>query len=297
MDLALTTVNLLRFPFNTTSPPGKDYNNSRYRRPLTLTDKWNIMGYLSEVLNNWKRLHEFLELADQVNQLAFVFASVDQAELYWDRMFASNMLRRRMLQAAIQNPPDKKPRNLDGNPIDPDFFARVQRAFWLHEFTLRRRILEVGWSTEQIQIPGDANPADNLQGFLQRPGDVDIRRFLGLVQSQWFVGTMVDHGIEDRRRLGFMYNRLLKWSTLVSLGIQGITFCLPSSDEKYSMQLLFQIAAVNYQSRLFWRIYDFQSPFWHDSWFEKYPVSGPIEHFSLGIDYSRLEREQDRQRE
>jgi hypothetical protein len=108
---------------------------------------------------------------------------------------------------------------------------------------------------------------------------------------------MLDHGIEDGERLGLMHDRILRWSTLVPLGIQGSTFCLPSSDEKYSMQLLFQIAAVNTQSRLFWRRYDFQSPFWHDGWFEKYPVSGLIEHFSLGIDYSRLEREQERQRE
>ncbi|EXM33414.1 hypothetical protein FOTG_02072 [Fusarium oxysporum f. sp. vasinfectum 25433] len=171
------------------------------------------------------------------------------------------------------------------------------RTFWLHEFTLRRRILEVGWSTDQIQIPGDENPAHILQGFLQRPGDVDIGRFLGLVQPQGFVGTMLDHGIEDRKRLGFMYNRLLRWAMLVPLGIQGTTFCLPSSDERYSMQLLFQIAAVNYQSRLFWRRYDFESPFRHDGWFKKYPVSGSIEHFSLGIDYSRLEKEQDRQRD
>ncbi|EXK87414.1 hypothetical protein FOQG_09216 [Fusarium oxysporum f. sp. raphani 54005] len=131
-----------------------------------------LMNY---ILSNWKRLHEFLELADHVNQLAF-------------------------------------------------------RTFWLHEFTLRRRILEVGWSTDQIQIPGDENPAHILQGFLQRPGDVDIGRFLGLVQPQRFVGTMLDHGIEDRKRLGFMYNRLLRWATLVPLGIQGTTFCLPSSD-------------------------------------------------------------------
>jgi hypothetical protein len=143
LDLALTTVNLFRFPFNTTSPPGNEYNNLRYRRTLTLTSSWNMMGYLIEVLSNWKRLHEFLELADQVNQLAFVFASVNQAELYWDRMFPlfnaessesavpfiTNMLRRRMFQAINMNPPGKEPTNLDGNPIDPDFFARVQRAF------------------------------------------------------------------------------------------------------------------------------------------------------------------------
>ncbi|KAK2678332.1 hypothetical protein RAB80_007072 [Fusarium oxysporum f. sp. vasinfectum] len=205
-----------------------------------------LMNY---ILSNWKRLHEFLELADHVNQLAF-------------RSFRVHL-----------------------------------RTFWLHEFTLRRRILEVGWSTDQIQIPGDENPAHILQGFLQRPGDVDIGRFLGLVQPQGFVGTMLDHGIEDRKRLGFMYNRLLRWAMLVPLGIQGTTFCLPSSDERYSMQLLFQIAAVNYQSRLFWRRYDFESPFRHDGWFKKYPVSGSIEHFSLGIDYSRLEKEQDRQRD
>ncbi|EMT66219.1 hypothetical protein FOC4_g10006613 [Fusarium odoratissimum] len=76
-----------RIPFNTTSTPGNDYNNLRYRRTLTVTNSWNIMGCLTEVLSNWKRLHEFLELADHVNQLAFVFNSVNQAELYLDRMF------------------------------------------------------------------------------------------------------------------------------------------------------------------------------------------------------------------
>ncbi|KAI8412665.1 hypothetical protein FOFC_05923 [Fusarium oxysporum] len=147
---------------------------------------------MNYILSNWKRLHEFLDSEDVVP-------------------FLANMLRRRMLQAVIQSPP-------------------VQRTFWLHEFTLRRRILEVGWSTDQIQIPGDENPAHILQGFLQRPGDVDIGRFLGLVQPQRFVGTMLDHGTEDRKRWGFMYNRLLRWATLVPLGIQGTTFCLPSSD-------------------------------------------------------------------
>ncbi|QKD48882.2 uncharacterized protein FOBCDRAFT_196355 [Fusarium oxysporum Fo47] len=66
------------------------------------------------------------------------------------------------------------------------------------------RIHEVGWSTDQIQIPGDENPAHILQGFLQRPGDVEIGRFLGLVQPQRFVGTILDHGIEDHGQRSFL---------------------------------------------------------------------------------------------
>ncbi|KAG4253366.1 hypothetical protein FPRO03_07326 [Fusarium proliferatum] len=310
MDLALTTINVMRFPFNTTSPPGNDYRNLRYRRTITLTESWNIAGYLTEVLSNGKRLHEFLELADQVNQLAFIFASVSHPEYYWFKMFylystAStrdvilflvNMIRRRMLQAIIRNPPGKQPTDLDGNPIEPNLFARAQQAFWLHELKLLARTLEEGWSANQIQIPGDENPADIVE-TLQGPHDIDVRRFLELVELQRFEGNFFDHGIEDRKKLRDLNEGLLGFSTLDYLGIQGSALCLPRSDDRYSMQLLFQLAAVEEQSELFWERYDFQSPFWYDGWFEKYPVSGSIEHFSLGTDYSRLEREQDHQQE
>ncbi|KAF5580870.1 hypothetical protein FPANT_9167 [Fusarium pseudoanthophilum] len=310
MDLALTTINLLRFPFNTTTPPGNDHNNVRYRRTITLTESWNIAEYITEVLSNGKRLHEFLELADQVNQLAFIFASVSHAEYYWFKMyylyttantedvvlFLVNMIRRRMLQAINRNPPGTQPTDLDGNPIEPNLFARVQQAFWLHELKLRARILEEGWRTNQIQIPGDENPADIVE-TLQRPHDIDVRRFLELVEWQRFEGTFFDHGIEDREKLRVLNERLLGCSTPENLGIQGSALCLPRSDDKYSMQLLFQLAALDEQSGLFWERYDFQSAFWYDGWFEKYPVSGSIEHFSLGIDYSRLERERDHQQE
>ncbi|KAG9497634.1 hypothetical protein J7337_010495 [Fusarium musae] len=305
MDMALTTINLLRFPFNTTTPPGNDHNNLRYRRTLTLTESWNIAGYLTEVLSNGKRLHEFLELADQVNQLAFIFASVNEAEYYWFRMyylytmantedvllFIVNMIRRRMLRAINRNPPD-----LDGNPIEPNLLARVQQVFWLHELKLRARILEEGWRTNQIQIPGDKNPVDIVE-TLRRPHDIDVRRFLELVELQRFEGTFFDHGIEGRKKLKVLNERLLECSTPENLGIQGSVLYLPRSDDKDSMQLLFQLVAMDEQSGLFWEKYDFQSPFWYDGWFEKYPVSWSIEHFSLGINYSRLEREGDHQQE
>ncbi|KAF4496334.1 hypothetical protein FAGAP_7516 [Fusarium agapanthi] len=198
------------------------------------------------------------------------------------------MLRRRMFQAIIQNPPGKEPTDLDGNPIDPAFFARVQRAFWLHEFTLRRRILRVGWSANRIPIPGGNNSAHILSGFLQRPDEVDIRRFLSMVESQRFVGTMLDLGIEDNHRMRLLSDSLFRWATILPLGIQGAVFRLPSSGERYSMQLLFQLAAVNDQSMLFWADHDFSFPFWFDGWFKKYPVCGSIENFSIGTDYSRL---------
>ncbi|KAF9772593.1 hypothetical protein IL306_009683 [Fusarium sp. DS 682] len=305
MDLTLTTINIFRFPFNQTSPPGNDYGNLRYLRTLRLTDSWNIMAYLLETLVNWKRLHEFLELADHVNQLATVFASVDQPELYWDRMhrlyntpasesvtrFMTDMLRRRMFQAVIMNPPGKQPTTIDGNPINPEFCTRVQRAFWLHEFAVRKRSLELRWSNGQIQIPGNTNPATILEGFAAQSGDINVSSFAGLVRSQRYIGTMIDHGIEDGERLGVMHDRILRCHTLVLLGAQGLTVCLPKDDHRYSMQRLFQIAATKTQMTLFWMNFDFQSPFWNDGWFEKYPVSGPIENVSLGIDYSRREEE------
>ncbi|KAF5663770.1 hypothetical protein FDENT_13077 [Fusarium denticulatum] len=233
LDLALTTINLLRFPFNTTTPPGNDHNNLRYRRTLTLTESWNIAGYLTEVLSNGKRLHEFLELADQVNQLASIFASVNHAEYYWFKMyylyttastedvvlFLVNMIRRRMLQAINRNPPGKQPTDLDGNPIEPNFFARAQQAFWLHELKLRAWILEEGWNTKQIQIPGDENPADIVE-TLQGPHDIDVRRFLELVELQRFEGTFFDHGIEDPKKLRVLNERLLGCSTPEHLGFR-----------------------------------------------------------------------------
>ncbi|KAH7254131.1 uncharacterized protein BKA55DRAFT_614185 [Fusarium redolens] len=136
------------------------------------------------LFSNWKRLHEFLELADQ--SIKQNFTGIE--------CFPCSTRKAQKVRF---------PSLLTCSAVEY-FFARVQRAFWLHEFALRRRFLEVGWSTNQIQIPGDRNPAHILQGFLQRPDDVDIGRFLGAVQSQRFVGTMLDHGIEDDGRRLFL---------------------------------------------------------------------------------------------
>ncbi|KAM5517214.1 hypothetical protein FOXYSP1_04165 [Fusarium oxysporum f. sp. phaseoli] len=143
-----------------------------------------LMNY---ILSNWKRLHEFLELADH---------SIKQNS-NWTKCFA---FKTRTAQKMWF------PFLLTCSAVEcyKRSFRVHLRTFWLHEFTLRRRILEVGWSTDQIQITGDENPAHILQGFLQRPGDVDIGRFLGLVQPQRFVGTMLDHGIEDHGQRSFL---------------------------------------------------------------------------------------------
>ncbi|KAF5237658.1 hypothetical protein FANTH_10684 [Fusarium anthophilum] len=216
--------------------------------------------------------------------------------------FLVNMLRHRMLQAIAQNPPGNEPTGLEGKPIDPAFFARVQRAFWLHGFRLRRRILSVSLSANRIPIPGGINLALILSDFSRRPDKVDIGRFLSLVESQRFVGTMLDCGIEDDHRMRRLSEILCKSVTVVPLGIQGAVFRLPgsglpSSGERYSMHLLFQLAAVNDQLMFFWGRYDFSTPSWFDGWFEKYPVSGSIEGFSIGADYSRLKGEKNSQQD
>jgi hypothetical protein len=105
-----------------------------------------------ETIFDWKRLHEFLELADGIRQLAVAFASVPDAEKTWKGLFQSwyntaleettsdnasitgsnsylRFVRFRLWQARCRNPPGSTPTDINGRPIDKNFFNRTLREF------------------------------------------------------------------------------------------------------------------------------------------------------------------------
>ncbi|KAJ4263043.1 hypothetical protein NW762_006656 [Fusarium torreyae] len=147
MDLAMTTFNLHRFPFNSITPTGNNYDNWNTWNGILHTNALNLAKYYIETIGDWKRLHEFLELCDNINQLASTFAAVPDPEHYWTAMVRlwktpaskhpfphahrrfCGFLRLRMHQAVLKNAPGGQPTKLDGDPIDMEYFARVQRQF------------------------------------------------------------------------------------------------------------------------------------------------------------------------
>ncbi|KAF4451145.1 hypothetical protein F53441_5844 [Fusarium austroafricanum] len=129
-----------------------------------------------------------------------------------------------------------------------------------------------------------------LEDFAPKPDDMDVSDFVDLVRQQRFVATLLSHRINSYSAL-YKVDTLLSWTKLRFLRVQGLAVCLSKAKEDdYSMQTLFQLAAVRTQLRLFWDC-TFEDS-WYDAWFEKYPVSGSIEHTSLNIDYTRREREE-----
>ncbi|KAF4963045.1 hypothetical protein FSARC_8897 [Fusarium sarcochroum] len=313
MDLAMTTFNLHRFPFNTITPTGNNRHNWSTRNGIRHTNAWNVIKYYTETIGDWKRLREFLELCDNMNQLSSTFAAVPNPEHYWNTMYrlwntpadqhphtgetrgippdpnwspnrcCLGVVRSKMHKAVLKNPPGKQPTKLDGDLIDMEYFASVQREFWWGEFMVRRYHLETLYHYNVI--PRNVTAMWQLYHWGVTPTILDMKSFKSLVSLQRLMFTSYGYGINDNRMINSTA-RIIGWKYMNLLGMQVLALCLPRRRDNYEMRLLFQLGVVKTQWQAFWENFPASDYAWYDGWFEKYPVSGPIDHVFLDIDYS-----------
>ncbi|KIL90438.1 hypothetical protein FAVG1_06170 [Fusarium avenaceum] len=305
MDLAMTVFNLHRFCFNERQLPGNSHSSTSYRM-FRLSNAWNMARYYVETIFDWKRLHEFLELADGIRQLATAFASMPDAELSWKRLFYSwhvttfeeakhetsntgsnsylRLVRFRLWQARCRNTPGSAPTDINGNAIDADFFNRTLREFWLRELWWRGVDLEFQYS--RGRIPQEDDACGILMWWACELSSVKVTRFCQLVRLQRLMLSAETVGLEDHHVIRRLRNSL-NWEEFNVLGTQGHVACLPVEDDEYKMEFLLQLAGTAIQLFNFWYHFEGHGNLaWYDGWHERYPVSGSIDHVSLDIDYS-----------
>jgi hypothetical protein len=279
-----------------------------------MSNAWNIARYYIETLLDWKRLQEFLELADGISQLATAFAAIPNPEKNWKKMFKSwhrtaseealsgksssagsnqqlRHVRFQLWQAVCRNPPGSKPTDINGKEIDKDFFNHTLREFWHRELWWRGVNLEQQYS--RGRIPQDNGAHRLLELWESKLEDVEVRHFSKLLRTQRLLLSAETIGIEDHHAIGKIW-KLLNWDLFNVLGTQGYVACLPVEDDEYKMQFAFQLSATATQLYHFWSDFEgHHNLVWYDGWHEKYPVSGPIDHVSLDIDYSKDETEEE----
>ncbi|KAF4991426.1 hypothetical protein FGRMN_7829 [Fusarium graminum] len=280
---------------------------------FTQSNNWNVIRYYVETLLDWKRLREFLELADNIYHLSTVFAAMPQPWEFWPRLLsnieaatvhsvafqneaankASRCLLRearfRMRLAVSRNPPGSKPTDLDGDRINKDYFATVQEEIWRQELQYRSaQMLLQHWGQ---RVPRNEAARILLTQWTIRSKCVDVEAFCRLVRIQRLILTADAIGIKSHKHVAKL-GRLLRWRGLRILGVQGLAACLPAAEDNYKMQFLFQLSTACNQVKKFWSDFDGQENVtWYDGWAEKYPVSGSIEHVTLDIDYSALDED------
>ncbi|RGP78469.1 hypothetical protein FLONG3_3381 [Fusarium longipes] len=258
LPLALMTYNLHSIPFNP--------------MPEEATRKW-VDAQWPRTFGDWKNFQEFIELADTIDQLATIFATVPNPEHHWDTMYSRalylssgetvelpidedtpdipltdrpfmDMIRLGMQISNDRNLSGEIPKDNEGNPIDPEFFADLQRSFWTEELSYRAMNLE------------------DWYGMGKLPANREVQNM-----ASEFLNQIPEAGISDAQAMKGLF-RVLREDAFFSLGY------------------LFQLSSINSQITLFWLNIDFDSQkAWYDGWFEKYPVSGPINHASLDIEY------------
>jgi hypothetical protein len=298
--LAIIAFNIHRVPFNhmpVDDEPGKWFGT-----------------FWPNTLYDWKKLQEFLELADNINQLATIFASVPYAEYHWQVMYSRalylshgteylshtssdmpdvpltnrsfmDMIRIDMQISNGRSLPGETPTDNEGNPINQDFFYCVQQSLWIEELTARATNLDEWYHCNQL--PDNEEIRTTVRALLDEKPMIDIVPFLRLVKWQRFSITAHKAGISDPRTMDHLF-QILQEDTFFCLGVQGTAACLPRRGDSYELQYLLQLSSVNSQISLFLDEFDFDSQqAWYDGWFEKYPVSGPINHVSLDIEYLR----------
>ncbi|SPJ90963.1 uncharacterized protein FTOL_13365 [Fusarium torulosum] len=314
MDLAMTVFNLHRFCFHERQLTGNSWLSATNYQRFRQSNAWNIARYYIETLLDWKRLQEFLELADGIRQLSTAFASIPNPEKNWKKFFkhwhraaseealsgnsssaGSNrhlrLVRFQLWRAACRNAPGSKPIDINGKEIDKDFFNRTLREFWHRELWWRGVNLELQYC--RGRIPQDSGAHMLLARWADKLGDVEVKHFSRLIRTQRLLLSAQTVGIEDHHSIGKLW-KLLNWDLFNVLGTSGHVACLPVQDDKYKMQFVLQLSATAMQLYHFWCDFEgHHNVVWYDGWHEKYPVSGSIDHVTLDIDYSSDETEEE----
>ncbi|EEU42104.1 uncharacterized protein NECHADRAFT_86008 [Fusarium vanettenii 77-13-4] len=298
MDLAMTTFNLVRIPFQTQRPAGDSFATSLLPNRLKLTNAWNIAHYFTDVFGNWDKFREFLELADKVRQLATAYCYMTDPETSWllmDRLWneanaqvgqpvgeddltepealprrcVTGIVRRVLMRNLEANTPGQPPKDASGQLVETAMF---------HE------ALRLNWEEERGQR------SCHLLGLHSR-GIIDLTESRALLRQWKDTWTPVNEfhwavvntrGISICARLNLdeeQANRLLRgleWMNLYELGVQGVALCLPQEGEDYSNpRFLAQISRNRREVTTFLRQMNGDDSNFTDGWFQRFPAALP----------------------
>ncbi|EKJ74666.1 hypothetical protein NXS19_002568 [Fusarium pseudograminearum] len=298
LPLAVAAFSIHRFPYDPL-PLGSDL------------DSW-VPKYLPTIAGSPKLLSEFLQLADNINQLSAIYASMPQDQQFWEAMYRRSLyqsygddfsrtaawkmpdlplydlatLNKDQIGMVFgnQDQPGDSPVDSEGNPINPELLVRVQQSFWFEEIEVRAKALFEMF--DYGSLPIDEETLGPIYDLLENNPSVDVVPFQRLVKWQRLVRTVHKHGVSDTRASEKLF-KILRTDRFYALGAQGLIACLPSYNESYDVPYIFKLASVNSQIHLFLLcgVKAEARGAWFDGWFEKYPVSDPDEHVSLDTEY------------
>lgn len=145
MGVAMSTFNLLRIPFQTQRPVADRFAGCLLRGRIQLTSAWCTILYYTDILGDWTKFREFLELADKMQQLSVAYCYIPDADTFWmqmDRLFEGTqpapwptptgvaaVVRFNLMRNLESNPAGQQPTDRNGDPIDQ---ARLHRALRLN---------------------------------------------------------------------------------------------------------------------------------------------------------------------
>ncbi|KAF4976190.1 hypothetical protein FZEAL_7109 [Fusarium zealandicum] len=299
MDVAMTAFNVMRIPTNSVTPPEHYDHHWTFAQCARFAPVWQILQYCLATVFDWGRLREFLELSNKINRLTTAYCSVENPEAYWPmlqgkyfadgpppmdlgphedlatpdnwshRRCISGLLKKILEKSLLLNSsPGQKPKNIAGQPIDTNLFARVQRQFWIYERNQRSTILadleerglisfDMGvlraWSAEEH--PGDVSPFINLL-FLHRIDIITGKLGLAPESTQSICN-------------------LLKWHDVFELGMQGLVKLLPQPGDDYTRKFLFDMAELASRVKGYFDNFPAGDREWRDGWFERFSVAMP----------------------
>ncbi|RSL73921.1 hypothetical protein CEP54_000146 [Fusarium duplospermum] len=295
MDVAMSTFNLVRIPFQTQRPVQDRFAGCLLRGRIELTSAWSIALYFTDTLGDWTKLREFLELADNIRQLATAYCCIPDPEEFWIRMdqlwdettplpipeadaallpstrrCMVGMVRRILMRNLERNPPGQPPTDLGGEPIDAGLFHNALRMNWEEERGQR---------------------SCHLLG-LHRRGIIDVsecRPILREWQSSWQPINEFHWAVLRARGVSICSSRLnlnerqearllgeLSWMSNYELGVQGYALCLPlEGEDYYDRQFLVQITRSRRQMTTFFSQVDGDDANFADGWFQRFPAALP----------------------
>ncbi|KAJ4219385.1 hypothetical protein NW759_007775 [Fusarium solani] len=298
MDIAMTTFNLVRIPFQTRRPFGDSFSGCLLPSRLKLTNAWNILHYFTDTFGNWNKFREFLELADKVRQLATAYCFVPDPEAFWTHMdhlweqasaqvalpvgedglagpvsyprrCVTGIVRRVLMRNLETNPTGQQPTNSEGELIDPALFHDALRMNWEEEraqrsFHLlglhRRGIIDLSESRPLLRQWKDSwSPVNEFHWAVLEARGASICSRLNLNDRQ------------ENRLLGE-----LQWMNTYELGVQGIALCLPQEGENYhDPRFLALITRNRRQVTAFLHQMDRDDANFTDGWFQRFPAALP----------------------
>ncbi|KAL2670641.1 hypothetical protein Neosp_014429 [[Neocosmospora] mangrovei] len=298
MDIAMTTFNLVRIPFQTQRPAGDSFATCLLSHRFKLTNTWNIMHYFTDVFGNWTKFREFLELADKVRQLATAYCFPPDPETFWvhmdgvwdearaqvgqpveeddltgpivyPRRRVAGIVRRVLMNNLESNPPGQEPTNSEGERISRALFLDALRLNWEEERGQRachllclhtRGTIDISESRPLLREWKDIwTPIHEFHWAVLRTRGISICARLNLTDLQ------------ENRLLG-----QLQWMEIYQLGVQGIALCLPQESEDYSdPRFLAQISRNRREVTTFLRQMNGDDANFTDGWFQRFPAALP----------------------